>query len=152
MKRAALLLLLASCQSESAPADGSAAPAGSGQPAKPPSGPTAADLKAKAKQFVTCMELNDKLIGGIEQDIKESRGDAAIKERLKKLRQNCEAAKKLRYRKESKENDELDEFFDLFFTFLAEFEEASWTLEASGKLWKSLQNRCSTCHARFREQ
>ncbi len=140
---AIFFLTLAACGAQSSepapPAAGGGPPAGPGR-------------MASLKKFMALMDDNDKQVEGIHEDLKASRGDAAVKKRLAALRSNMEAASKLRPRKAEEENDELaQEWFPLFLTALDSLEKEPWTPETGPQLWKTLQFRCSICHARYRD-
>lgn len=136
---AALVALVALLRPPSPSADGS--------PAAPPPAPRPAD--AALSRFHALMEQNQELTHDLRNEVSRGAGDAAVKPRLRKIRENSQAARALRYRPLPAENDELDEYFAHFLGALDELERAAWDAAPSPRLLKTLQYRCKVCHERW---
>lgn len=109
--------------------------------------------KEVQKQFHALMESNGTENKGIQKDLEEKKGDAAVKARLATIRKNAEAASKLDYLAGSEE--EVQRFKNLFDIFLGirmkSFEKETWDEAGGEKLYERLQGACRTCHELFRD-
>ncbi len=110
--------------------------------------------KEVQKAYAALMEEVGKENKGIQKDLEEKKGDAAIKARLGKIRKNVEAASKLDYLKGSEED--VEKFKSMFGIFLdirmKTFLESTWDESTSEKLNERLQASCRTCHELFRDE
>ena len=90
----------------------------------------------------------------IQKDLEEKKGDASIKARLAKIKENVEAASKLDYMKGSEEDVfKFKKMFEIFLGIrMKDFLEETWDAETSEKLNERLQFSCRTCHELFRDQ
>ncbi len=106
------------------------------------------------KKYAALMQENGKENKAIKKDLEEKKGDAAIKERLRAIRKNVEAASKLDYLKGSEE--EVEKFKAIFEIFLdirmKSFLEATWDEKTGEKLYERLQGACRTCHELYRNE
>lgn len=122
--------------------------------AAPQDGKKGPKNKEVQKAYAALMEEVGKENKGIQKDLEEKKGDAAIKARLAKIRKNVEAASKLDYMKGSEED--VERFKSMFGIFLdirmKSFLEATWDETTGGKLNERLQTSCRTCHELFRDE
>lgn len=121
-------------------------------PAPSPAPPAPAPAKGPREQFRVHMKANDKAFKGVLDDLRQGRPVDSIRERLAAIRANTEAARKLGHlkRAEGDENDP-EQLFAVLLDRVAKMENAAWDGETGKKNAESLEFRCTTCHALYRD-
>ena len=110
--------------------------------------------KEVQKAYAALMKEVGETNKAVRKDMEEKKGDAPIKARLAKIKENVEAASKLDYMKGSEED--VFKFRKMFEIFLGirmkAFLEETWDAETGEKLYERLQSSCRTCHELFRNE
>ena len=94
------------------------------------------------------MRDNKKQFDLAQKEVEDPGNEKSVKERLGKIRENAEAARKI-WKPENEDSAEV--FFELFFLTLGKIEKASLGGDDGPAILNSLELRCTICHQTFRE-
>jgi hypothetical protein len=106
------------------------------------------------KKFVHLMEEAQTECDQIGEDLKAKKNEAAIKQRLARIRKAMEEARALHYLKDPDVDENLDTAFEIFLMAkLKNFQEAAWIEEEDrDNLYRQVKRSCQNCHGQFRDE
>jgi hypothetical protein len=115
---------------------------------EPPKPKTTDELRA---EYISLMDEAEEESNRLLEDLKNQRGEGAVRRRLSSIRELLRKSQSTKYRS-AEETAEMDQYFETFYLRLEQLEQADWSGDEGMRRWDKLQFQCSVCHGRFRDE